>query len=407
MADVAIDSAVYAITDRLAYAHDQCGPFWTTEDIGYVFYLDASGPVVYRKTADAGATWGAAVTVEAATCQRLFAIAEWEELGSGTLIHIAWQSDADDTEYRTLDTATDTLGTKRTPSTTMGTTGALNYNESQLSMCKAAGGNLYIWTKGAGGSGQFLRSTDAGANWTARSTAVWESDNEDRVYLIRGASADTNDICALFMDDSGNALTIKFYDDSANTWGSETAVVSVAAVDWPDAAWGFDVAIRQSDDKALVACWNDYDSATADLKTIEVSLDSAAAGSTVKTDVISNTGESFECAIAVDNNTDEVAVHYIKGGTLGATTGVYRKRSTDGMATWGSETKVSEDTDDDIKRVFTGHGIPSGSNGRFYAIWFNSDTNALMGGSTNSVEITAGAGGGATFTPRMALLGVG
>lgn len=70
-----------------------------------------------------------------------------------------------------------------------------------------------------------VRSVDAGANRTSRADVFEAAAEEDWVLLYPANTADTADACAIYRDISANAVSIKMYDDSADT-RTETAIVS-------------------------------------------------------------------------------------------------------------------------------------------------------------------------------------
>src|SRR3990170_3121934 len=86
--DVAVESAAQAESDWLQSAW---GPVWTSANNAYVFYLNATAGLVYRKTTDGGATWGAATAVDTVAVYMELAIwyDKWTPGDSGTIIHIA------------------------------------------------------------------------------------------------------------------------------------------------------------------------------------------------------------------------------------------------------------------------------------------------------------------------------
>jgi hypothetical protein len=374
----------------------QMGPVWLDALTAYVFYVEAT-IFKYRKTTDGGASWAAGVTLDSVPTNGVVFFAvwfdQWTPGDSGSTIHCCWVDyTADEVQYRTIDTAaSDSLSATEVVYADGDGITETGWNARPLlSITKARGGNLYICYM-EGGSEAFYRSTDGGDTWTSR-TVPSEGADPDRALLVPADTSDSQDIAVIYYDASAGALSIKVYDDSANTW-TETSIDASVGVNRNTGAFGIAATVRHADRHILAAYWNGADSATADLRTVDITATSTSPTITQKGNVLDDTGESSECCIFVDNNTDDVYVGYLKGGTWQATQGVFFKKSGDGMATWGSETVVDEDADDDHRWVGSGCGVAAGEAGRFYLVWVNDDLADLMGGEVNAVDITASGGG--------------
>jgi hypothetical protein len=408
MADVTIEASL----EEAACLHTKKGGIiWTSSTVGYQFYIEntgsPAGPLKYRKTSDGGQTWGSGVTVNSASIARFSCWYDKETAGdTGTKIHTVCGSwDDNHAYYRNLDTASDTLSSSIDIGDMAGVGDANgSYSVGYCSLTKARGGNLYMaYVSDNGPVLSFFRSTDGGANWGSR-TGPFESTNLDRVMLLPAADTDSNDIACIFYDQSASQLSFKLHDDSANTWGNETAIAS--SITYAAEYWGFDAAVRHSDNRAIVAYWNGEDAATADLAAAVLTLTAAGKNSTLLTEVLTNVGEAGECCVMIDGNTDDLYVGYVKGGTWDSLTHTFYKKSTDSGSTWGSESALSE-TQDDIRNIFCVSIIASGQAGRFMPSWPNDDLNDLVTNYANSVSISAGGGGTTTRRYSLSLTGVG
>ncbi|KKL63160.1 hypothetical protein LCGC14_2177870, partial [marine sediment metagenome] len=113
MADTTVDASVQT---NLNYRQLRLGPVWIDESIAYVIYIDAAADLVYQKTVNGGANWGAPVAIRVGTVSKASIWYDrWTPGDTGTTIHIAYANiSVDDIFYRDLDTSTDTLGTERT-----------------------------------------------------------------------------------------------------------------------------------------------------------------------------------------------------------------------------------------------------------------------------------------------------
>ena len=102
MADVPVNAAAHAGNWK-AWS----GPalFYISDTVGYHFFINSLVDLVYSKTTDGGASWGANVTIKTGTIS--CAAAYWEKQtpgDNGTLIHLTYlDTVTDDCFHRTLD----------------------------------------------------------------------------------------------------------------------------------------------------------------------------------------------------------------------------------------------------------------------------------------------------------------
>jgi len=380
MADVRIE----ANADDILYASVvRVGPVWTAEDTAYVFYVDGARDLVYRKTANGGVDWAAAVGIKVGTIVvSSIWFDKWTPDDSGTKIHIAYiDLGSDDVLYRNLDTSTDTLSAEKTVFDGVSAMGDY-WPESCLDITKSRGGNLYcsFWIDNAGENG-FYRSEDDGDNWAARAD-VADGNAVDRTLLFPGAEADTNDIWCIYWDVSANEISLKVYDNSGNSW-DETSI----SLNMVESVYYYQMsaAQRASDNHVILAAWNMHNNAAADLMVWDIG---SAASIVAKTNVLTDSDESAQCAVFINQQNDDIYVAYLKGGTWNDTVGTYYKKSDDGGANWGGEVKLSDDADDDLRAIWAGHSVGD-DGGYFMPAWFNDDLNDLMTSTANAVAIAA------------------
>jgi hypothetical protein len=309
----------------------------------YDFYCNQGDGVLYWvKSSDGGFTWTDPVSIKTigSTNSGLgLWYDKWTPGDTGTKIHL-WYFDsaADDVNYRSLDTASDTLGTEVVVFAGASTATAAN---TCISGTKAIGGNLYVAFDIDGGiETGFYRSTDAGASFGAR-TDVNEA-TSDYYYLAPGYAADTQDILCIFWDRSANEISRKIYDDSANTWAETSIAASMTALTSATASPQFSIAVDDANNKILLAAWSATDTANADLRFWTIDESTITEGTNV---VLNSTDDQGMCAIGLATDTTTIYVYY--GGksdgseTFPTAINIYYKTSTDGGTSWGSETKLT------------------------------------------------------------------
>ncbi|KKM74195.1 hypothetical protein LCGC14_1402710 [marine sediment metagenome] len=373
MADIAVSTSA----DSLLYRKGVClGPVWINVNTAYIFFVDGSADLVYRKTSDGGATWATAVSVKAATVAKASIwYDKWTPGNAGTLIHIAYTgTDGDDLFYRNLDTLDDSLSTELTvvdgTSFVDGT-----WSQATVDIVRARGGNLYLGFWGdADGEFGFYRSTDDGATWTSRAQLA-DGNAVDGILLVPGNETDEDDIWCIYWDRSANEITLKAYDNSGDSWSESVIAASMA----DDASfYQMSAAPRHSDNHVILAAWDIISGPTADLWVFDLADSVGDVGSV--TSVLVNTNNAIQVAVFINQQNDDIYVAYLKDGTA-----VYKK-STDGGTTWGSETAISEAAADDLRALWAGISVgPDG--GRFQPVFFNDDLDDLFVNLVNSVYI--------------------
>lgn len=305
----------------------------------YSFYVDSGSDLVYRKSTDNGISWSDPITVFAGT---IIAMAVWYDRWSGIsgdLVHIAYSESAtDDILYRSLDVSSDTLGTQTTVFAGTGTAAG-----GALSITRARGGNLVVaGSIDAGSEDGAWKSTDVGATWGATIADPSEAATQDQYLLLPGWNADTQDVQLIFWDASANELSVKRYDDSANSW-TETSIATgmtdtPASSQFPHLAAVVDLTNSQN----ILIAWNAVDTANADLQCWTLNDTTI----TAKTDVVTNsTDDQGLAGLTLDTSTGNLYAVY--GGksdgteTFPTAINFYYKLSTNGGTTWGSETKLT------------------------------------------------------------------
>lgn len=310
-------------------------------DIYIIYGSLADRDLYWIKSTDGGITWSVPASILAGT---MVGVSVWYDRWTpgdiGNKIHI-WCIDTatHDVIYDNLDTSNDTLNGNVQVFNGVSANGNQN---TCLSGAKSRGGNLYIGFDIDGGTETgFYRSTDSGATWAAR-TDIHEAAS-DYYKVFPDNAADNQDMIVFFWDRSANELSVKSYDDSANTVG-ETSVSTLMVNQAHNVICSqFDGSVRLSDGILFVVAWSNRDTATAKLRIWEINT---ASSITERTNVVSSsTDDQQGCSLSID--TDENIYVYYMGltdgsETVGTSLSINYKKTTDGAVTFGAETGLSQ-----------------------------------------------------------------
>lgn len=390
MADITIDSSVNANNE---FPGENGTTSFMTIDVSplilYHFYQDASGDLVYSKSTDGGATWGAAVTVNVdgtvAYCAPSVWFDKWTSGDTGTKIHIAYitLSGTTGVAYRSLDTASDTLSSAT--QVVSATTGFDNSNITHI--VKDRGGYLYIVYSGWTGSaffGDMYRSVDNGANWTDRATP-WESDDNDGPFsqFLPGNMADPHDLWLAFGDISASEVSLKTYDDSADSW-AETSINSSITLNTDIRQTS--ASVRHSDGHMILAIATNVDNANADLLIYDIN---GSASITAKTNIITDKDDWSSPVVYINQANAVIYVGWL-GNPSGADTWqssltIWSAASVDGGTTWQTSAQFSEAAAGNNKAIWSSHSTPGSSPGKWLLIWYDDTANDLFTNFSNSI----------------------
>lgn len=312
-------------------------PAKNSSTVAYSVYVDNSDDLKWRKITALNGTpsVGSIQNILTGTVTCLGVWADWWTPGNtGTKIHFCYiESVTGDVFYNYLDTSNDTVGS---PVTVV----ALSTSAGNCSVTVAMSGNILVAYAGnTGAINGFYRSTNGGTSFTSRTT-VNEGDNLDSARLFPAPLADPSDIWAIYYDWSASQLSLKTYDDSANTWSENIIASSVTQTTNHDM---YGAAVRPSDGHLIVAVnTGGLDNAAADLNTFDIA---SGASITAKTDVITNADDWAAPGVFVAPNGDIYVPYMGKSDgteTYRSSTKQYYKKSTDGMTTWAAEHAYSE-----------------------------------------------------------------
>jgi hypothetical protein len=190
-------------------------------------------------------------------------------------------------------------------------------------------------------------STDDGATWGDTIADPSEGATQDQYYALPGWNSDTSDFMVIFVDASANGLSVKRYDDSANTWAEAAIIADGSFVDltagnsYPHVACCVDIANSRN----IVVAWTAVDTANADLRLFFVT-DTTITESAANV-VLNSTDDQGLCAVGLDTATGTIYVFY--GGksdgseTFNSSINIYYKTTTDDGTTWSTETLLTSD----------------------------------------------------------------
>jgi hypothetical protein len=215
-----------------------------------------------------------------------------------------------------------------------------------ISITRARGGNLVVaGSIDAGAEDGAWESTDVGATWASAIADPSEASTLDEYLLLPGWNADNQDVQLIFWDSSATELSVKRYDNSANSW-TETVIATGMndenpIFSYPHVSAFVDVANSQN----VVAAWSDVDTANSDLRIWKITDTTITEMTNI---VLNSTDDQGLVSITLDTVTGYWYAFY--GGksdgseTYATAINIYCKISTDGGTTWSSEAQVTTST---------------------------------------------------------------
>jgi hypothetical protein len=319
---------------------------------------------------------------------------------SGTLIHVGYADSTDNAIYYTsFDTSDDTWD--GTPVSIDSLTVSLTEIDSHVSVTVAASGRIYV--AAAGDLDQHTENTDHSmrssndffASDNQSEASPFSADEEQPMLLPDGVAADTDDICAVVFDSANADVEFWKYDRSAGTWGKTTidTDINFFGFGWRQSKL-YDATTRHSDGAIICTYVSDQDTATADLRTAEITP--ATPTVTGKTDVITDTEDWSHPSIFINQQNNDVYVSYCGkddgSETLYATVTANFTKSDDDMATWGTEQAYGV-LSDDLRYMHAGHMVLD-AGGRYMPVFWDEDLDDLLVNDGNDIEIAAVSVGG-------------
>ncbi len=374
-----------AITDTTAEFGPSPTVVFTTEQTGYIFYVDTGNDLVYRKTTNGGTNWATRVVIDS-TLTGWTNVSVWYDQWtpgdtSGTKIHIAAADDVTaDAYYTFLDTSGDTL--KGSVVSVIPQTAFTEVVNAAPSITKGAGGALFLTANFSGTAGGYVyKSTDgAGNTWGSITPASWSSSSLDQIQLLPLLTDD--DIIAVRADTANNDIDYRIYDEVGDAWGGSWTTIASLTENATYDQW-FSATIKKSTGDVYLAFNNNTNNVANDIEfwSFSDSNRTLTQGANIRDD----SNQLLSPVPLVDEDSGDIYVAYLEGantnnffggGTINALTHVFYQKSTDGGATWGSRTGIiNNDTGDDYKYL---RGNLLSSN-RLYIAYYDDDDNIIYG----------------------------
>jgi hypothetical protein len=370
---------------------------FTTDQIGYKFYVDSTNFCVYSKTTDGGTSWGAAVTVNSATT--CFGVVVWYDRwtpgDTGNLIHIASAetTGTDEVWYNNLDVTTDTrlnttTGINGSSGSGQGVGATIAGGANAVSITKGTDGTLYMSMNDSTDSYVVECSTNCGVNTSWTETGTNPMDLIDEFSMLVPLSA--GDILIINRDNSADDLRSKVWDDSAGSWSGSWTNIDNSAFETALYDPGFSAAVHPITGDIYLA-YADTQNGTVggsndDIRTAIYSGGAWTAKTDVLTNVVATPAGITEVTIGIDAYNDDVYVGYIGQTPIGvANSRTYWKSSTDGMTTWGGQQGPVDTVGAESK---FGLSLNMTGEERMYITWFGLTSVDIMGDTIADIAPT-------------------
>ena len=360
-AEVTIDGIVLNSTTRPHFSGSET--VFTSDQVGYKFYVNSTGACAYSKTTNAGAAWGAAVQIDAATT--CFGVAVWYDRwtpgDTGDSIHILTMGAAA-LFYNRLDTTTDTRLLTATPVNAVsnsGQTGTLAGGVNTGSITKGTDGTIYMTTDDNTDSYVVECTTNCGATtgWTETGTSPLPLQPYFSVIMPLA----NGDILLINRDITNDDILSKVWSNGSGTWSAAWTTIDANALEATGAilyAGQFSAALNIRTGDVYLAYIDESTTGTIGGNNDSIKTALYSGGSwTAKTDVVTNVTATpaglTDVTIGLNAYNGDVYVGYA-GRTTAVTSGtgnIYWKSSTNGMTSWGAQSAAVNVTAGDMHAV--------------------------------------------------------
>ena len=377
---------------------DEFGPsptvVFTTNQVGYSFFVDAGNDLVYTKTTNGGTNWATPVIIEN-TLTGWTNVSVWYDRwtpgdDTGTRIHIgAADISTGDAYYTYLDTNGDVLkGSVLSviPQTTF--TAEVN---AAPSITKGSNGDLFLTANFATTAGGYVyKSSDGNGNtWANITPSGWSNVSIDQIQLLPLKT--DSDLIAIKAETSSNLIRYQIYDEVLNSWtGSWTTIASMTENTTYD-QW-FSASLKKSSGDIYLTFANFTANVANDIEFW--SFSDSTRVFTKKTDVRQNSNQFLSPVPFVEEETGNIYVAYAEGQTnfvyngmgINTSTYIYYHMSSDGGETWSTRQGELNDNIGDDYKTLRGN-LNSVGSGRLFVSYYDDDDNNIYGTTINNLSI--------------------
>ncbi len=246
-----------------------------------------------------------------------------------------------DVEFRVLDTTNDSLSSVSTVFA-----GASSAAGGSLSISKMRGGNLIcVGCIDAGTEIFSKKSTDNGVNWTNITAGYEASGSGDLCTVMPGWDTDTNDAMMFYYDRSATEVSVKYYDDSANSWSETSIATTISFPTTSTAGQGmhWSASVDYNNSRNVLIFWTAIDTANADLRCVKVTQSTVT--ETANNVILNSPSDQAFCTLTIRPDNSWIVFYF--GLSLSSTliydlynitTTLCYKISTDYGETWNTRT---------------------------------------------------------------------
>jgi len=343
-AQATVDASVSNTATEHTFSGSQT--VFTSDQVGYKFYVDSNGTCVYSKTSNGGTSWATAIAVDSQTdCTGITVwYDKWTPGDTGTYIHIAtYDIGNDDMWYNRLDTTTDTRLLAATPRSTVltapGQGGTLTAGGNTGTVSKGTDGTLYMAMSDNTDSYvvECSASCNLAASWTETGTNPMDLQPDFPLILpLPGGN-----MLLIQRDVSADDLRSKVWNNGTASWDATWSTIDANAPENATYDPAFTAMINPDSGDIFLAYidWSTTGVIGGNNDSVKTAKYSGGSWSNTA-DVLTNSTMGLTgVAMGIDANTGDIYVAYT-GRTTPATVttvNVYWASSTDTMSSWGTQ----------------------------------------------------------------------